>query len=232
MTPNDFTLTREEASERLGVSVRTVDRYIRRHVFEVQRSGRQVWISQTSFENYLKNLPFEPAATGTPSASPLKARHLLPQTVSESDVSEAIAVPGRPETLAAERSAPTRPTATFTAHAHDYDHPLSPTYIYKTLYEELKEKHDEQVKRLEGAHYRVGQLEAQVKSMVPEMEYKKQQKQLLLMGEQLKTTVEEAQHKLLEAKKRVHTERLNKNVYISLVYSLLAMHIVFWALLR
>lgn len=234
MSPQDYSLSREEAAEALRISVRTLDRYIRRHYFDTKRSGRQVWISRPSFESFFEAQVREQEATkflGSAEAHDLSEAPTRP-----------ISTPARgreAQSSAAEGSDTSAPTgeplrAEFTphAHAHSYEHDLSPSQIYKTLYEEIKVQHDEQVKRLEGAHYRVGQLEAQVKSMVPMGEYKKQRKQLLLMNDQYKATVQEAQQKLLHAKKRVEGERLNKNVYISLVYALLALHVIFWGLLQ
>jgi excisionase family DNA binding protein len=228
MSPKDYSLSREEAAEALRVSVRTIDRYLRRHYFEHKRSGRQMWISRPSFEGFFEAQSREQESTKFLNQAAGRGDRAiatgpdLPVEVSESDLSEAPTPESEASTGRAE----------FTAHEHPYQHDLSPSQIYKTLYEEIKVQHDEQVKRLEGAHYRVGQLEAQVKSMVPMGEYKKQRKQLLLMNDQYKATVQEAQQKLLHAKKRVEGERLNKNVYISLVYALLALHVIFWGLLQ
>lgn len=233
MSPQDYSLSREEAAEALRVSVRTIDRYIRRHCFDVKRAGRQMWISRPSFETYFEAQKREQESTKFlgDAGSALKAGD-LPVDISERDLSEAPSRSPAPSNDAPDPDTGTPLHAEFTSHAHSYEHDLSPSQIYKTLYEEIKTQHDEQVKRLEGAHYRVGQLESQVKSMVPMLEYKKQRKQLLLMNDQYKATVQEAQQKLAQAKKRVEGERLNKNVYISLVYALLALHVIFWGLLQ
>lgn len=225
MSPYPSTITREEAARLLQISVRTLDRHIRRNAFDVTREGRHVWISRPSFERYYEAqkgpLPSTEEPPEITTVSRPKALDLHTVELSETDLSES--EPSLKERIGA------RPSTSFTSHEHAYN--LTPTHIYKTLYEELKTQHDEQVKRLEGAHYRVGQLEAQVKSMVPMLEYKKQRKQLVLMDQRYKETVQEARTKLGETKRRFNTERLNKNVYVSLVYALLALHVIFWGLL-
>lgn len=218
----ESTLTREEAADLLRVSVRTIDRYIRRRHFDVKRSGREVWISRSSFERFHEGqqvaLVSETAATAAIA------------TTAQADTAKAGAYQSSEQDISGVSSDVFKTSDAFTRHEHAY--PLTPAYIYKTLYEELKEKHDDQVKRLEGAHYRVGQLEAQLESTVPLVEFKKQRKQLLLMNDQYRATFKEAQQKLFRAKKCIEGERFNKNVYISLVYALLALHVVFWGLLR
>ena len=201
MPIQDFTLTREEAAKKLNISIRTLDRYIRRNCFDVKYSGRNVWLSRNSFSDYYKkNMEGLSEASG-------------------------IALSGQEQITA-------QAYLELTAHEHSYDTALSPVYIYKGLYDEVKESHDEQIKRLEGAHYRVGQLEAQVKSMIPMVEFKKQKDQLQLMDRKYRESLEEASRKLTKSKRLFEGERLNKNIYISLVYGLLALHVIFWGLLR
>ncbi len=118
----------------------------------------------------------------------------------------------------------------FTAHERDYD--LKPVSIYKNLYEELKEKHEEQQRRMEGAHYRVGQLEAQLKTMVPLLEVKQERKRFEVMDRQYRATLQEAKVRVLQTRRVVEDERFNKGIYIALVYILLALQPVFWVMMR
>ncbi|MFA5842708.1 MAG: hypothetical protein WC882_03505 [Candidatus Gracilibacteria bacterium] len=222
MSPQDFTLTREEVSEKLNISIRTLDRYIRRNYFNVKHSGRNVWISKNSFEEYYKK----------------NYGQMTPTTDSEElSESQNVALSGQEQMTGQAYNAfgvggLKQPLLELSAHEHAYDTALSPVYIYKGLYDELKERNDEQIKRLEGAHYRVGQLEAQVKSMIPMVEFKKQKDQLQLMDRKYRESLEEASRKLSQSKRLFEGERLNKNIYISLVYGLLALHVIFWGLLR
>jgi hypothetical protein len=243
-----YTVSRKDAAERLKISVRTLDRYIRRGQFDVKRVNRQVWISQPSFQRYysemgrldtVQSTPVETKKTEAETPTPMTAETI--EAIEAIEVSETDVHESRMDTRvdtqqSASRSDSSRSTRQssrqadpirLSSHEHDYNQ-LQPASIYKSLYEELKEKHDEQLKRLEGAHYRVGQLEAQVKQMVPMLEYKKERKRLMLMDKEYKTSIKDAQVKVLKSKKLVASERYNKNVYIALVYGLLAVHSIFW----
>lgn len=205
MNPSQELLSRKEAAERLNISVRTLDRYIRRGHFDVQRIDRHVWISKPSFESYYQG-------------------RLTPEQEATEAVSKAISEAGATFTGKA------RPK--LSQHEHNYSHQLSPAHIYQGLYQELQGKYEERGKRLEGAHYRVGQLEAQLKSMVPPLEVKKERQRLLLMDKKYKTEMKEARVAVIKTTRRYESERLNKNVYVALVYALLAAQPLLWLLVQ
>lgn len=201
-------LTRNEVAEKLNISIRTLDRYIRRGFFEIQRSDRNVWISEPSFEDYYEKNYHENSAKNEQNEE-ISEAETIPVTITTKQ---------RPEPIE--------------LNPHEHGYSLAPAQIYQSLYEELKEKYDGQVKRLEGAHYRVGQLEAQIKSMVPMIEFKKERKRLLLMDQKYKEDLRGAQIELKKTNRLFETERLNKNVYITLVYALLGLQPVLWLLMR
>jgi hypothetical protein len=228
-------ISREKAAEQLNVSVRTVDRYIRRGFLEIKRLNRNVFISRPSFERYYqeqidKGLVESKPKTNSSKAKPVTETIETIETieVSESDASEA----------GARMAGPTVGTRAHEAntiggrHPHSYATESVSVSIYKELYEELKEKNEEQVKRLEGAHYRVGQLEAQVKNMVPMLEFKQERKRLTAIDQQYKQDIKQAKVRVVQSRRLIETERFNKNVYIALVYGMLALQPVFWVLLQ
>lgn len=215
-------LTREDAAKALKVSIRTIDRYIRRGMFEVQKMDRNVLIFKPSFERYYQEHVGQGDVTPPPAESAVGEASGAIETieVSETDTSEAGA------TMHSHVAEPLRGGP----HHHNYE--LQPVAIYKGLYEELKTKYDEQVKRLEGAHYRVGQLEAQLKNMVPLLEYRKEQKRLATLDRQYNDDIRQAKVRVIETRRLAESERFNKNVYIALVYGLLALQPVFWLFLQ
>ncbi|HCW32395.1 MAG: hypothetical protein UT55_C0087G0005 [Candidatus Peregrinibacteria bacterium GW2011_GWE2_39_6] len=199
MLTKEFTLTREEAARRLNISIRTLDRYIRRNYFNVKKIDRSIWISRPSFENYYaKNIQSE--SQGNDQSPQEEA--IIPVSISPS------------------------------LHEHSYEKDLSMGSFYKEIYQELKNKYDEQQKRLEGAHYRVGQLEAQIKSMVPMIEFKKEQNRLLLVAKQQEDVAKEANITVNRLSRLFRSERLNKQIYTGLVYLLLFVQIAFWVILK
>ena len=228
MTLHAFNVSREYAADKLNVSIRTIDRYIRRGFLEVKRFNRNVYITAPSFKNYYQEqvdkgvIREEREDKGyTPPAQTSVGESVETIEVSETDASEA-------NTRFQGRTLEQDPIGG--RHAHTYD--LQPVIIYKGLYEELKEKYEEQIKRLEGAHYRVGQLEAQLKNMVPLLEFRQERKRLELMDQQYKDDIRYAKVRVIETKRLVDSERFNKNVYIALVYGMLALQPVFWVLLQ
>ena len=196
-------ISREEAAKRLNISVRTVDRHIRKGSFDVKRINRKVFISKPSFERYY-------------------GERVEAGEIQEIQPEEQVAVEAERPVL--------------TAHEHPVEQgsygALQPTQIYKELYEEVKVKFEEQQKRLEGAHYRVGQLEAQLKNMVPLLEVKQERKKMLLLDRQYKEKVQQAKVRVVEEKRRFQSERFNKNVFVALVYGLLALQPIFWVVMR
>lgn len=199
-------IPREAAAELLNISVRTLDRTIRRGLLRAERFDRNVFIPRSSFERYYEK---QAKRGGLPPLSQLQ--------VGEGERVE----------VAAPATVPT-----FTAHERDYGTDLNPITIYKGLYDELKTKHEEQQRRMEGAHYRVGQLEAQLKNMVPLLEVKQERKRFEAIDRQYKATLQEAKVRVIQTRRVVETERFNKGIYIALVYILLALQPVFWMALQ
>ncbi len=208
-TPSTL-IPRETAAKLLNVSVRTLDRTIRRGFLRAERFDRNVFIPRPSFERY-----YEKQA---------KRWGLPPLEEGEQEkvaTLEAIAMAG-----AKDGPIPVE----LTSHERDYD--LKPVTLYKNLYEELKTKHEEQQRRMEGAHYRVGQLEAQLKNMVPLLEVKQERKRLEVMDRQYKATLQEAKVRVIQTRRVVEVERYNKGIYIALVYILLSLQPIFWVMIQ
>lgn len=84
--------------------------------------------------------------------------------------------------------------------------------IYRKLYEETSVELKKKQELLQGANYRVGQLEAKLQNMIPMLEYKKEREE----KEKLKKTVEEKDSMCKVLGKHVEIERYNKRVYIIL----------------
>lgn len=203
-------IPREIAAKLLNVSVRTLDRTIRRGFLRAERFDRNVFIPRPAFERYYEK---QAHRVGLPPLSELN--------VGEEAVEAERASEPAPTASASVAEASPTPTVEFTSHKRDYGDEIKPVAIYKSFYEELKTKYEEQQRRMEGAHYRVGQLEAQLKNMVPLLEVKQERKRF-----------EEAKIRVIQTRRVVETERYNKGIYIALVYILLALQPVFWVMLQ
>lgn len=93
--------------------------------------------------------------------------------------------------------------------------------VYQGLYSEAKKELKEKQDRLDAATYRVGQLESQVKSMVPMLDYSRKEKEL----REAKTAIEQKELEKIEEIRRMEnklkTERMAKWIYLALVGMLL-----------
>ena len=93
--------------------------------------------------------------------------------------------------------------------------------VYKGLYNEAKKEIKEKQERLDAATYRVGQLESQVKNMVPLLDFSRKEKEL----KEAKSTIEQKELEKMQAIQKMEnelkTERIAKWIYLSLVGMLL-----------
>lgn len=112
-------------------------------------------------------------------------------------------------------------------HARDYE--LIETYkkMYEQLAVELKARQEE----LEGAHYRIGQLEGQIRYSVPLPEHKNEMQRLLTSGKQLEEEVAEKLLRLKKIREALYYEKLNKRIYLAIVVTLLLLQPL-WLLLK
>lgn len=104
--------------------------------------------------------------------------------------------------------------------------------VYKLLYDEAKEEIREKQKKLEGANYRVGQLESQIKNMVPLLEYQREQRKLLSQGEMFESEKRELVAKIYEKEEGIRSESLNRRIMSFILILMLIFQPIFWLLWR
>jgi len=208
-------LDRKTAADMLQVSIRTIDRYIRKGNLEKEVINGRIFIRSKGLKALLEQ-----------------------KKLQESYLAD---IYGRPREVAASTDdiAETEPIdATYSAPNRDY--PLDEAEdagVYKRLYEEMQEELKIKQERLEGANYRVGQLEGLLKESVPLLEYRKalaleQQKRDELEdilntfekdNERLNQTVEAKQGELQHVGEKLKTERFNKKVFVIMLIILFAL---------
>ncbi len=115
------------------------------------------------------------------------------------------------------------------AEPHVRDYELIETYkkMYEQLATELKARQEE----LEGAHYRIGQLEGQIRYSVPLPEHRNEMQRLLTSGKQLEEEVAEKLLRLKKIREALYYEKLNKRIYLGIVITLLSLQPL-WFLLK
>lgn len=196
---------REEASEILKVSTRTLDRYVRKFRFKIRKDGRRVLIKRADLEKISENNVRQKLDR---SSTMLDKK--LDSVSNMSNMSNIDVKDVKVESV--------KQSAEFAEG------------IYKNLYQETKKELKEKQERLEAATYRVGQLESQVKQMVPLLDFTRKEKEL----KEARTAVElkeiekaEALHKM---GRKIKTERIAKWIYLSLVGMLLVVEPILFLL--
>ncbi|MBN2095945.1 helix-turn-helix domain-containing protein [Candidatus Peregrinibacteria bacterium] len=191
---------RIEASKLLKVSTRTIDRYMRKYRFKIRKDGRRVLIKRIDVDRIIKDHIGRLVDINDDNFNDLmngngaeKTDNVSSLTIKDFKVKKI--KQGEPGSVE-ER-------------------------IYKDLYQEVKNDLREKQERLEAATYRVGQLEAQTKNMVPMLDFTKKEKEL----QEAYVTIEQKNKQAGEAieilQNKIRSERVAKWIYLSLVGLLL-----------
>lgn len=93
--------------------------------------------------------------------------------------------------------------------------------IYKKLYTETSAELKIKQERLEGATYRVGQLEAQIKNTVPLLTYRQKEEEVIQLQEIQKKEAETQFKTIKKVEKELYESRLIKNVYTAVLFAVL-----------
>jgi len=108
--------------------------------------------------------------------------------------------------------------------------PKEENEIYKKLYFDVKEELNMKQERLEMANYRVGQLESQLRSSIPMLEFHRDKYQADKEKQELKDKIEIKEKEVKEVFSRVKIERFNKRILLIILLFTLALQ-PFWLFL-
>lgn len=193
---------RGEASKILKVSTRTVDRYIRKYCFKTRKDGRRVLVKREDLDQIIQDHIGHFVDVKSTGLNIKLDRQSVDNQVSNmsnfkvKDIKiENVKSGEEPDKIDSK--------------------------IYQNLYTDTKKELKEKQERLEAATYRVGQLEAQVKNMVPLLDYNRKEKELKGAQIAIEQKAIEGQQALKKMAKRLRTEKFAKWIYLSLVGLLL-----------
>lgn len=224
--PKIYNIDRKTASRLLNVSLRTVDRYLASEKLSHIKSKGRVWLSKdeiVSLYNELNNVK-----TDTVSGS------LWHDDNDDTDMSDT-----KNET----DSVYYAEQKTHTENDKEREYDSSELPFYKNLYFETKAK-------LEQAVLKISQLESQIATMVPLLEFQKQQKllqestnsykQKVVLLEQrnkeestkLMAEIHEKESLLKEKDKEINEERFNKAIFAVILFFILFLQPILWMILR
>ena len=191
---------REEASKILKVSTRTVDRYMRKNKFKTRKDGRRVLIKKVDIDKIIKE--------NIGRLIDIKEDNLneiLNDKANEKNSTD-LAVKDIKITKIKKESSEKQSIE---------------QEIYKELYIEVKSELSKKQDRLEAATYRVGQLESQVKNMVPMLDYNKKDKALQEAYSAMDQRSKQNEEIIQKMEVKLRSERVAKWIYLSLVGTLL-----------
>lgn len=221
ITKDTSTIDRKQASRILGVSVRTIDRYIRSGKLPAySRSGR-ILLKKSDIQHYSTSAPVE-------QIRPMMTR--APQNVTR----QALSVPVHVSTSA--RRAPLsgrNNNAPSEASRHGDD-------FYKDLYDEAKKILTEYHQKLEQANYRIGQLESQVTNGSPMNALNagftrsaiSMRDSDSVAHELLKKDLSDKEKEITQLKNTIAQEQSARTIFAVLTYLLLATIPVMWYLMH
>ncbi len=225
LTAPKFTLSRNAAADLLAVSTRTIDRYIRGKRLSARKKGGNILLSEEEVNN-LKVTLFQNMHGASPDVEGRAHRHVdsvssrlnsttifdsETGTVEENEITEEVAVMPAPKAVAVK-----------TERENVFEE------LYDLSRREVREYHN----KLEAANYRLGQLEVQVKHSVPLLDYQEKEQAIRQQDEIIQSKVRRQDETIQIMEHEVKSERLNKNIYIGLLFGLLALQPLLWLLLN
>lgn len=203
----NYNISRKEASRLLKVSIRTVDRYIKSQKLSTVYVDGRMWLNKEEVMVFKRR---HNGQVSTPKVD-MSTDYMSIDTDVDSGVDSVEVLPIDESTLSTKGR-------------------KSGEGIYKKLYQEAKEEIVEKNDRLELANYRIGQLEAQVKSSIPLLEYHRESEEKKRLEKELERSNSEKESVLRRLSTQLRQESLSKRVFLIVLLTVLALQPL-WLLL-
>lgn len=212
-----YNLDRKAASKLLKISVRTVDRYIKKKVLTAQNVGGRIWLNKDEVDNILNRKINQYGGS------------YQPYTNDTYDTNDDTSIPITSIDTTNDKTDENEEFLS-TSQTRKIVNKADLSHLYKNLYEETREEIKEKQERLEIANYRVGQLEAQLKNSVPLLEYHRESAEKKLKEAHLIESLDQSEKKLSALFKKLKFEEYNKRVFLTILLVVLALQPL-WLLL-
>lgn len=188
-TKNSHTIDRKGASRLLKVSMRTVDRYVKQKKLSTRIVDGRVWLSKKEIQRF-KNKKMSTVIVDNVDMS-------TPEMSIDKQVDNTVDTVNIVSTSKSEREG---------------------IGMYKTLLEESQNEARENQRRLEMANYRIGQLESQISSSIPLLDFNKEREEKRLAINQIS--------------KELKKERLAKMLFLLGLLTILALQPLWLLMLK
>lgn len=199
-----YDIDRKQASDILECSMRSVDRYIKRKWLNARKQNGNVWLNK---EEVIKlrnqNFPQRKWPGVSQAANITTNRH--EHEIPEGTIVQPMLVEETPAPVAIAKQSNAIVTKGHFA-------------LYERLLEKLRADSKDREMRLTEAHFKIGQLQEKLSNALPVSEI------------QAKEAILKAQEE--EIARKLQAERLNKYVYLSLLFGILLLQPIFWYLLK
>lgn len=214
MLKNMYDIDRKTASKLMKVSVRTVDRYIVVKKLSIEKRDGRIWLDKKEVLRMRANARVDSGRGVIDGEMSMDKRVKnvgggFLGSVDMLSTSEEGSGDGNENTFRV------------VTRRGELSSSENEEKVFKKLFEELRQELKEKQERLEGANYRVGQLEGLLKDSVPLPDHQK----LLLAErseiEKLKQAIEPLEYQSRHLETVLKDERLNKRVYLILLFILM-----------
>jgi hypothetical protein len=211
---NLYSVPRKYAAELLNVSLRTLDRHSKKNTIRSLRRGRELFFNEQEILDFkAQTLAKEQFEMIHRNKKEMVQRKQV-RDFHEVEKAQVVEQEGR-------RGADEQYDDLDAGFASIRDSLLrrSPEEsIFKALFQKAEEELGSLRHKLDAAHYQIGKLEAEVKSMVPQLEFKKQKQEMLALAEE--NRFKEQDISALE--KQVRVEQFMKKVYAVFLFFVMA----------
>lgn len=200
-----YEIDRKMASKLLKVSIRTVDRYISKNRLSHENREGRIWLDKKEIVKLRDKNRVDRAIDMSTVKMSIDKVDVIPVDMSIDNVHSV---------YSDVHSANTPKTS------HERQETIEEE-VYKRLFEQLQEDLKEKQSRLEGANYRVGQLEARLKDTIPLLDYNRALETERAEKERLRKSTDAQQFELEQLGSALKEERFNKKIYLIILFILL-----------
>lgn len=193
-----YDIDRKKASKLLKLSMRTIDRYIVNKKLSIERRDGRIWLDINEIKQF--------------------RQRKRQNAVNDADIDKSI------DNYHEKTVDMSIDGVELMSHAHintNNEKKESSEVVYKKLFEELQTELKIKQERLEGANYRVGQLEAQLKESVPLLDYQRALGQEKAVQEKLQKDIGELEEKSEKMLQNLKEQKLDKKVYLIFLFLLI-----------
>ena len=203
---SSYKVSRKDASQILGVSIRTVDRYIKSKKIPIKTENKRVMLDFDELKKIKNNM-----SPGREDGTTRKRREKKTYNEKKENFSP---VGGGIEIVEDYYGSD---------FAKEKNQQKESIPTFKKIYEELKEELREKQERLEMANYRVGQLESQIRNSVPMLEYHREKYLKEKNEKNSKAKLDDSKAVIVKLSKKLRYTKLSKRLYITILLIVLAM---------